>query len=478
MQTSIRFTFDKVKFDEKKDVQAVVTLTAPKIDWQSKRAPIALVPVIDISGSMNYAAGPQGTKLDYVKKSVLKLIDHLQPGDYCGLVSFTTDSYIVSPVMEMTQAKKDELKAKVSTMHPMESTNFAGGMTDSFGLLNKLDLPPGVTLRSIIFTDGLANVGVATKRPDLMALLDKTLGKASFSCFGYGQDCDQELLRDMAARGKGNFAFIQNPDDASTAFARELGGLLSTYAKNIQFKVEPQGEHKITKVVSDVDVTDDNGKPIIKIPDILGEEEKHIVLNVTLAAQNQPLPRPLNVLEVAGSYDIIQPDGSTKTEKFELKGKVEFVKHGDEQQKATETVDTVVALAQLAEKQAQAESLANSGDYKGATAVMDWMEQDFRGRGLIGAAGVAGKLNRMVSSSQAMGQSAGYRSSMKSGAVRGMSTYGEEATADLGRLGVTSDNASTKSVIDSFKKDDAAAAAPEKKPEPPKGLSKKRSKRW
>src|SRR5512133_3389781 len=101
MKTNARFTFQKVRFDEPKDLHLVVSLDAPAIDWQARRPAICVLPVIDVSGSMD------GDKLHYAKQSVLKLIDHLAPGDWCGVVTFTDHVTAVAAPMPMTPAKKD-----------------------------------------------------------------------------------------------------------------------------------------------------------------------------------------------------------------------------------------------------------------------------------------------------------------------------------------------------------------------------------
>ena len=84
MKIQPRFTHDKVRFDKTNDVHLVVSLKAPKLDWEAKRPPVCIIPIIDVSGSM------KGEKLDYAKKTLLKLVDHLRPGDYCGLGAFAT----------------------------------------------------------------------------------------------------------------------------------------------------------------------------------------------------------------------------------------------------------------------------------------------------------------------------------------------------------------------------------------------------
>ena len=95
MKTTARLTFEKVRFDEAKDVHLVVSLAAPHLSAAAPRPPVCVIPVLDVSGSM------AGEKLHYAKQSVMKLVDHLAPGDFCGLVTFTTAVTVISPPVEM-----------------------------------------------------------------------------------------------------------------------------------------------------------------------------------------------------------------------------------------------------------------------------------------------------------------------------------------------------------------------------------------
>ncbi|HEY8096898.1 MAG TPA: VWA domain-containing protein, partial [Methylobacter sp.] len=148
MKIETSLTHEKVRYDQENEVHLVLTLTAPKKDWQNRRPPICVIPVVDISGSMN------GPKLEYAKQSVIKLIDHLQPGDYCGLAAFSTDVYPIAPPREMTQAQKEELKSKVGAMAQISSTNFSGGLLQGLAWGREVDLSEGVVVRVIMFTDG------------------------------------------------------------------------------------------------------------------------------------------------------------------------------------------------------------------------------------------------------------------------------------------------------------------------------------
>lgn len=436
LKLDARLTFNKVAYDKDNEAHLVVSLKAPKIDWQAKRPPVCIIPVIDVSGSM------EGQKLEYAKQSVLKLIDHLQPGDYCGLVTFESQVRTVAKPMEMAQGTKDSLKAKVGQLQTLGSTNFAGGMCEALEHLNKGDLPDGMLLRVIMFTDGCANVGIATQRKDMVTLLGNVLGKATLSAFGYGTDADQEMLADVAKTGKGNFAFIRNPEDALSAFAKELGGLLSTYAQNLTIEVAPHNGHTIVETVSDVEAKEDGKKVLVTLPDILSEEERHLVFKVKLDKQPNAFPRHSSIFDVVVEYDVLDDGKSKKRCNDETKVKVQFVKADEADGKPNPEVDRIVGLAQLVAAQVQAEEMAKAGNYAGSVTFMANTSDDYRARGLDALANQAQNLGGKMGSASVYAASVGYLSSHVHATSRGVGTSGldAQAAADLNAMGVSLSN--------------------------------------
>jgi len=414
MKIETNFTHESVDHSKENEIHSVIALKAPKLDWEKKRQPICVVPVIDISTSM------QGQKLDYAKKSVMKLIDQLQAGDYCGAVAFGSRVIAVADPKEMTQVNKDALKASVGSLAAEGCTNFAGGMRQALEWVNNADLPEGVILRAIMFTDGHANEGEAKGR-DLIPLCQQLLGKATLSAFGYGEDTDQELLADLATAGKGNYAFIKNPDDALSAFAKELGGLLSRYAQDITIELSPFNGHKIVEVLSDVDVVEKDGKVTINLPEILSEEERHIVLLMKTSEQSKALPRAMNVLDVKVEYTTII-DGDKSVHSEEVKLKLKFVKPGAEQTDATPDVMKIVGLAMTAKTQIEAEEMAKAGDFAGAQIAWSANAGVLRSAGLHAHANVSDGLSANYASSSAYVSSDGYRNSMRKGMSRSVSS--------------------------------------------------------
>lgn len=447
MKATARFTHEALNFERDNDVHLVVSLTAPKIDWQAKRPAVCILPCIDISGSMR-----DNNKLEFAKQSVLKLIDHLQPGDYCGLVSFESSVRLLFAPQEMTQAKKDELKVLVGNLRPLGGTNFSGGMLESLAQVSKLDLPQKVLTRVIMFTDGQANEGVATKREQLLPLLEENLGRATLSAFGYGVGADQDLLADLAKKGNGNYAFVKNPDDALTAFAKELGGLLSTYAQNIKIDLAPHAGHRITEVVSDVDSKETNDHVVVSLPDILSEEVRHLVFKVAVGKQPNAFPRAASVVDVKVTYECIDSRGKKIEHTEEMKGKLRFVKPGEEDKTPIKDVMDIVGTAILVQKQIEAENFAKVGDYAAAQGVMGAAAAVFNFMGMHTHATSSAVLGEKMANAPVYASNSGMLNSMKYGGTRGVggSSYDQEAEGLLHMMNVSTSTAAQDGLVASF----------------------------
>jgi len=495
-----RFTHDKVRFNKTNDVHLVVSLKAPKLDWETKRPRVCIIPIIDVSGSM------MGEKLDFAKKTILKLVDHLSPGDYCGLGAFATEVHEIQAPVEMTQASKDALKNRIGDLCSTSTTNFSGGLELGLKWGGKVDVGKDVLVRVIMLTDGCANHGV-TSAEGLAKIVD-TRGKTTVSCFGYGTDANQELLADLAKRGGGNYAFIKHPDEALSAFGKELGGLLSTYAQSIVIDLAPHNGHKIEGVISDVDVEEKDGKVVIKLGDLLSEEERHVVIAMKLSEQAQALPREMNIADVKVDYDLLV-DGKREHRQVELKAKLRFVKGGEEQEKPTQEVDQIVGLAQVGQAQVEAEEFAKKGDFKSAVARMGAMAAALDGRGHDKLGAFAKGIQSRVICQTNYASSQGYLRSSKGYSARGMSVSKMDGDLEheLVSSGLSADfamaNAAQSSTASSFEAAvqkggndlaaiagsmvvpgtlpppvSAEAAKAAKKEAPKKSVSKSRSSRW
>ena len=228
------------------NVHLLVRLRAPAPPAVSARPPLCVIPVVDVSGSM------AGKKLNAVKHALTRLVDHLVPSDRAGLVTFDSRARAVLPVVEITEARKLDLRRAIDALAPGSNTNLAGGILEGAKLAEATTFGAGQRARLIVLTDGLANEGAATTHDALSELVKGAMKKCSLSCFGYGDDCDQALLGDLARDGGGSYAYISSEDAVLSAFARELGGLVSTYASGVRVHIEPSAGAPLEETVADL----------------------------------------------------------------------------------------------------------------------------------------------------------------------------------------------------------------------------------
>ena len=357
MKLTTTFEFSKVKFDQDNQVHLLISAQAPKVDWEKERKPIAIVASIDESSSMI------GDKIEYAKKSLLKLIDNLGSQDRLAIVGFESSVRVIAEMQKMTQANKDKFKTEVQKIQARGCTNFSGAVAESLRQAQKAD----ISCRVIMFTDGQPTTGDCSL-DNILKMVKNRPEVVSVSGFGYGTDHDSKFLAGMADLGQGNYCFVKTPDDALVAFARELGGLLSCYAQNLKFTVMPKPDVKIEEVLNDIDVEElDGGAVRISVPNLYGEETRHLVLKATLPKQANVLPRSKTVMEVELSYDSVKEGKEIRVTE---KAKVWFVKNGDIQKDPDQTVRDQVVLAQLSKAHLQAQKLADIGDFSSARLCM------------------------------------------------------------------------------------------------------------
>lgn len=441
MKIAALFPHQKYIHSQDHETHLVVRLQAPALDVSQQRANICVIPAIDISGSMS------GDKLDYAKRSVLKLVEHLRSDDVIGLVSFGTSVSVQVLPEPATPDHKSKLCSAVNKLFARGGTNFEGGLSKSLQIIQDLDLPPRYRSRVIMFTDGEPTSGVVDKN-QILTILDASRSNVTVSAFGYGNGtahafysgCDQQFLSGVSQRGAGNYAYIQNPDDALSAFGKELGGLLSTYATHIQVSVEPVSGHQITSVVSDVDAQepDVTGVVDVKVPDILSEEERNLVFGVKINKQDQAFPRDTKTFSINVSWSVVTESGTRETKTAEASATVRFVRK--DQDEAEPSLVRVIRLAELSRAQIEAEKKAQAGDHAGAAAVFDNYAQRVSDDEVL--VNASNDIRLRYSSASSYSSSNGYRVSARRGITRGMGLVSADVntSALFTSAGVTTSN--------------------------------------
>jgi len=359
MEILTKFDYAKVRFDQENLVSLMASFKAPTIELETERQPLNLVAILDISGSMGCS-----NKLESMKRTASTLVDHLSERDQLGIVIFSTAVSKLASVKPCTAERKEELKQRISNLTPHDLTNISGATLLGYELMQNIE---GNLNRLLLLTDGLPNQGVS----DLSGLVDLVKNRPkgiTLSTFGFGTDHDPELLQSMAKAGDGNFYFIENADAINTAFAQELGGLLTCYAQNICLKITPKPGVEIDEILNDAYEYDIKEKETeIRIPDMFSEELKNVSLKVKLEPRTSALPRKTCIAKIKVSFTNLM---TKKTETIETNAKIEFVKPGEESTERDKEVKEAEAILEASKTQAKAIKMANMGNFTGAQVAM------------------------------------------------------------------------------------------------------------
>jgi len=208
----------------------LVGLQADKIDL-TNRAPMNLVFLIDVSGSM-YGED----RLGLVQKAVNMLAENLNANDRISIVTYAGYESVI-----LEGASGSDTQTITNAINNLEaggSTAGEAGIKKAYEIAEKYFIQNGNN-RVLLATDGDLNVGISSAE-ELKALVEKerdTGVHLSVLGFGYGNLKD-ERLETLADNGNGNYSYIDSELEAKKVLVQEMGGTLYTVAKDVKLQLE------------------------------------------------------------------------------------------------------------------------------------------------------------------------------------------------------------------------------------------------
>lgn len=208
----------------------LVGLKAKDIDM-SKREPLNLVFLIDVSGSMF-----SEDKLPLVQKSFAMLTESLGEDDRISIVTYAGEDKIV--LKGTSGADKEKIIEAINSLEASGSTYGEAGINRAYELAEKYFIKGGNN-RVILATDGDLNVGLSSQEELTKLIEEKRESGVFLSVLGFGtgnyKDARMEALADS---GNGNYAYIDSELEAKKVLVEEMAGTLYTVAKDVKIQVE------------------------------------------------------------------------------------------------------------------------------------------------------------------------------------------------------------------------------------------------
>jgi len=274
-----------------KDFAVLINLKAPTSSKSSSnpssssRAPVDLVTVLDVSGSM------AGTKLALLKRAMGFVIQNLGPFDRLSVISFSSTARRNFPLRLMTETGKQEALQAVNSLVSNGGTNIAEGLKKGARVLIDRRFKNPVS-SIVLLSDGQDTYTMTSpngsRGTDYKALLPKEINgnRIPVHAFGFGADHDASLMHSIAENSGGTFSFIESETVIQDAFAQCIGGLLSVVVQELCVTIECM--HHLLRIgsVKAGSYRFDNGPNSrtgsIAVGDLYAEEERNFLVNLDI----------------------------------------------------------------------------------------------------------------------------------------------------------------------------------------------------
>ena len=212
------------------------------IGLQGKNIPMDKLPasnlvfLIDVSGSMDAE-----NKLPLLKSSFKVLLNQLRPKDKVGIVVYAGSAGMVLP--PTSAGEKGKIMEALDHLQAGGSTAGGAGIELAYKLAQENFVKDGNN-RVIIATDGDFNVGMSSTS-DLKTLIEEKRKSGVFlTCLGFGMgNYKDNTLETLADKGNGNYAYIDNMQEANKFLGKEFAGSMYAIAKDVKIQIEFNPEY-------------------------------------------------------------------------------------------------------------------------------------------------------------------------------------------------------------------------------------------
>ncbi len=207
---------------------ALLTIEPLRLDTASiSRWLVHLCLVIDRSNSM------RGARLAQARAAALDLAGHFGPEDRLAVVAFHNRAEVIWPLSPV--GERHRLQMRLETLHAEGGTEIYQGLLLGFQELFRARRT-GVHSHMILLTDG-RTYGDEER---CLALADQAREAGiGISAFGIGEDWNDALLDEIAARSGGISGYIASPEEIRRRFLEHLEWLRSCGAEDLWLTVEP-----------------------------------------------------------------------------------------------------------------------------------------------------------------------------------------------------------------------------------------------
>jgi Mg-chelatase subunit ChlD len=176
---------------------------------------LALVFVMDRSGSMGDPAGRGIPKIEILKRAALRSLEVLDREDWVGLIAFDTEYSWIAPLQPLGDGR--EFSSNIQRLTANGGTDLYFALKAAFDTLEKT---PARIKHILVFTDGHNNNKREREYRELYARVAKS--SVRISTLGIDRAPNEEFLAELAAAGRGRYQRVPEFTDLPVFSLREV----------------------------------------------------------------------------------------------------------------------------------------------------------------------------------------------------------------------------------------------------------------
>ena len=198
---------------------------------------MAMIMVIDHSGSMSVDAGNGATNLDLAITAAETAVDQMRKTDYVGVITFDDKySWVVEPTLA---SDREGIKKQIETIAEGGGTTIQPALWEALRGVMDCD----VSIRHVI----LLTDGQGESRDYSNIINSYTDGDVTLSTVAVGDGADGRLLEQLAKNCRGRYYYSDMASDIPKIFAQEVFLSGDTYLQNGTFGLAVNSTNEITR---------------------------------------------------------------------------------------------------------------------------------------------------------------------------------------------------------------------------------------